>query len=41
MAISQRDKDPQVYGGLSHAYDQMVLAVERQELGWGMFICQK
>ena len=41
MAMAQRDKDPQVYDGLSRAYDQMVLAVERQELGWGMYICQK
>ena len=41
MAISQREKDPEVYEGLSRAYDQMVLAVERQELGWGMYICQK
>ena len=41
MAMSQRDKDPQVYESLSHAYDQMVLAVGRQELGWGMYICRK
>ena len=41
MAMSQRDKDPDTYGGLSRAYDQMVLAVGRQELGWGMYICRK
>ena len=41
MAMAQREKDPEVYEGLSRAYDQMVLAVERQELGWGMYICQK
>ena len=41
MAMSQHDKDPEVYGGLSRAYDQMVLAVERGELGWGLYICQK
>ena len=41
MAMSQREKDPQLYESLSRAYDQMVLAVERQELGWGMYICQK
>ena len=41
MALSQREKDPGVYEGLSRAYDQMVLAVERQELGWGMYVCRK
>ena len=41
MAMAQREKDPQVYEGLSRAYDQMVLAVERHELGWGMYICRK
>lgn len=41
MALSQLEKDPDIYGGLSRAYDQMVLAVERQELGWGMYICEK
>ena len=41
MAMSQREKNPHVYEGLSRAYDQMVRAVQQHELGWGMYICQK
>ena len=29
------------YQTLSHAYGQMVKAVEREELGWGFYVCQK
>ena len=41
MAMAQRDRNSQVYETLSQAYDQMVQAVEKQELGWGLYICQK
>ena len=41
MALSQKALNPDTFEALSHAYDQMVNAIEREELGWGMFLCQK
>ena len=41
MALSQKALNPDTFEALSHAYEQMVNAIEREELGWGMFLCQK
>ena len=41
MARSQQELNPDTYQVLSNAYDQMVQAIEREELGWGMYLCQK
>ncbi len=41
MALSQKALNPDTFEALSHAHDQMVNAIEREELGWGMFLCQK
>jgi ubiquinone/menaquinone biosynthesis C-methylase UbiE len=34
-------EDPDTYQSLSLAYEQMVGAVQRGELGWAMYICEK
>ncbi len=34
-------EDSDTYQFLSTAYEQMVRAVEDQDLGWGMYVCQK
>ena len=41
MAQSQQDLNPDTYQALSHAYDQMVRAIKQEELGWGLYLCQK
>ena len=41
MAAAHRDENPEVYGGLANAYGHMVEAVERQELGWALYVCRK
>ena len=41
MALSRKESDQDVFETLSSAYRQMVAAVERGELGWGMYLCQK
>ena len=44
LAEMARDKGDVLsgkYQALSHAYGQMVRAVEREELGWALYVCQK
>ena len=41
MARERLDLNPDTFQALGHAYDQMVRAVEQEELGWGMYLCQK
>ncbi len=41
MAQQKSANEDDKFQTLSHAYDQMVTAVENNELGWAMFVCQK
>ena len=41
MAQSQQDLNLDTYQALSNAYDQMVRAIRQEELGWGLYLCQK
>ena len=41
IAGAKGDEHDGKYGELSYAYDQMVRAVDKGELGWGLYLCQK
>ena len=40
MTQEKAGEDSEKFHKLSHAYGQMVQAVENGELGWGMYVCQ-
>ena len=41
MALDKQDSNPDIFQALSHAYGQMVQAVDKGELGWGLYLCRK
>jgi ubiquinone/menaquinone biosynthesis C-methylase UbiE len=41
MALDRRESTDDKFQNLSLAYQQMVRAIDNQELGWGMYLCQK
>lgn len=41
MARQKSESEGDKFQTLSHAYGQMVTAIDDTELGWGLFVCQK
>ena len=41
LALSHANQQDGKYRNLASAYHQMVAAVDRAELGWGLYLCQK
>ena len=41
MALDRSENQDDKFAHLSFAYQQMIRAIDRQELGWGMYLCQK
>jgi ubiquinone/menaquinone biosynthesis C-methylase UbiE len=41
MALDRSEGEADKFRQLSFAYQQMVKAVEQQELGWAMYLCRK
>jgi cyclopropane fatty-acyl-phospholipid synthase-like methyltransferase len=41
MALGRSEEKDDKFGQLSFAYQQMVQAIEDQDLGWGMYLCRK
>ena len=41
LTLSGRGQPEQTFRNLAAAYHQMVAAVDRAELGWGLYLCQK
>ena len=41
MALDRSENQDDKFAHLSFAYQQMIRAIDQQELGWGMYLCQK